>query len=214
MSLRQQNKAKARQNILAAAQSLIAQQGMAQTTTRAIAKAAGISYQTLYNYFPTKAHIVHALMEADMQAWSQAVDNTIKQYSGDVLATLDEMNRVSLEHFGSEKLELWRQVSAQIFLTDMSKGAAEFASINKIAHERYYALLKLAQGMGQLRSGIDLHLLAHTLFCLSDYALLRFIFNKPQQLRVFRRTLNEQLALVLQPYMHTPPQQSENLSHQ
>lgn len=206
MSLRQQNKARARQTLLAAAQKLIAQHGVEHTTTRAIAKAAGVSYQTLYNYFPTKAHIVQALMEADMQAWSRAVDDTIKQYNGNVLATLDEMNRVSLEHFGTEKLELWRQVSAQIFLTDMTKGAAEFASINKIAHERYYALLKLAQGMGQLRHDVDLHLLAHTLFCLSDYALLRFIFNKPQQLDAFRRTLNEQLALVLQPFLQAPPQ--------
>jgi AcrR family transcriptional regulator len=201
MSLRQQNKAKARHSILTAAETLIAQQGVEQTTTREIAKRAGVSYQTVYNYFPTKAHILHALMSEDIQAWSQAVDAAIKQYNGDVLATLDAMNSVSLTQFQGHKLELWREITAQFFLREMTLEDQELNTLNTIAHERYYTLLHMAQGTGKLKTDVDLHLLAHTLFCLADYAIVRYVFSSETDLPTFRRNLREQTALVLRPYL-------------
>ena len=200
MSLRQQNKARARANILQAAASLIATHGAAKTTTREIAKHAGVSYQTLYNYFPTKAHIIQALMADDLQAWGNAVDAVIKQYSGDLLATLDQINRIVLDQFQGEKMELWREIGAQLFQHQV--GEQEFASLNQVAHERYYALLSMAQGMGQLRPDVDLHLLAHTLFCLSDYAMLSVFLTQPGNETTLLQTLHEQLALVVEPYLN------------
>ncbi len=62
MSLREQKKVRARSDILAAANTLIARKGYENTTMREIADAANLSYQTLYNYFPSKALIVQAML--------------------------------------------------------------------------------------------------------------------------------------------------------
>ena len=62
MSLRQINRQKKRASILTAAKTLVAESHWQDTTMREIAKAAEVSYQTLYNYFPSKADIVRALI--------------------------------------------------------------------------------------------------------------------------------------------------------
>ena len=103
MSLRQQNKARVRASILEAAQALIVAQGIDQTTTRQIAQQAGVSYQTLYNYFPSKSSLLHGILADDIQAWGADIDASIKQYRGDLLATLTEINQISLDQFGGER---------------------------------------------------------------------------------------------------------------
>jgi AcrR family transcriptional regulator len=204
MSLRQQNKARARANILTAAAQLIAQQGGRNTTTRQIALQAGVSYQTLYNYFPSKAHIVRALIEADLQHFTTEVDQVIKRYDGDLLTTLAEINRRCFDVMRGEKLELWREIMAHF--SNWAQGAdQELATFNAIAHERYHALLSMAQGVRELQPGVDLHLLAHTLFCLTDYAMLRYLMalnaREDTDQNAHMQTLMEQLTLLLTPYL-------------
>jgi len=57
-----------RTQILASARTLIAEQGYERTTTAQIAKRAGISEGTIYNYFPSKVAIISALKEQAMRA--------------------------------------------------------------------------------------------------------------------------------------------------
>ena len=57
-----------RGQILAAARTLISEQGYERTTTAQIAKRAGISEGTIYNYFPSKIAIVSTLKEQAMHA--------------------------------------------------------------------------------------------------------------------------------------------------
>jgi AcrR family transcriptional regulator len=199
MSIRQQNKARARSNILEAAQTLISAQGLEQTTTRAIAKQAGVSYQTLYNYFPTKAHIVQALLADDLAAWSSAIDFTIKQYRGNLLETLVALNRIGLEQFAAEESELRQAIAWQLFIQNLRQ--QQPASVNQVTHERYHALLSMAQGMGQLQHNVDLHLMAHTLFCLTDYTLLRFFLAPVEDKVAVLTTMQEQLELLITPYL-------------
>lgn len=199
MSIRQQNKARARSKILDAAQTLISTKGLEQTTTRAIAGLAGVSYQTLYNYFPTKAHIVQALVADDLAAWGTAIDVTIKQYRGNLFETLTELNRIGLEQFATDGAELRPAIAWQLFTQNLDQ--QQPISVNQVTHERYHALLSMAQGTGQLQHNVDLHLLSHTLYCLTDYALLRY-FLAPEQDKVsMLTTVQEQLELLISPYL-------------
>ena len=199
VSLRQENKQRARAQILEAAAALLARQNLEQTTTREIAKLAGVSYQTLYNYFPTKAKIVHALMHEDMTVWGLAIDAVIKQYNGDLIETLVTINRIGLENVNGANLELWRAIAMEFF--NQNPEHEQVSSINQIVHERFHALLKLAQGMGQLAPNLDLHLLAHTLFCLSDHTLLNFAFGPNHDEEIHLQTLDQQMRLLLTPYL-------------
>jgi len=199
MSLRQQNKAKVRARILDAAEQLIAENGAATTTTREIASYAGISYQTLYNYFPSKPMMLYAIMEEEIANWSGAVQDAIKQYRGNLMEVLSEINRIGLTSFSGEKNELWREISSAMF--QHSFNANQYTTLNQVAHDRYYALLSMAQGTGELRKDVDLHLLSHTLLCLTDYAYLTYLLSEQDDPDTLLQTLQEQLALVTTPYL-------------
>ena len=158
-----------------------------------------MSYQTLYNYFPTKAHIVQALATDDLAAWSTEIDATIKQYRGNLLETLAELNRIGLDQFAADGTELRPAIAWQLFTQNLQQ--QQPVSVNQVTHERYHALLSMAQGMGQLQHNVDLHLLSHTLYCLTDYALLRY-FLAPEQDKVsILTTVQEQLELLITPYL-------------
>lgn len=62
MRVTPEQKTATRDRILAVAHQLFADQGFATTTTRDLARAAGIAAGTLFNYFPTKEAIVEALV--------------------------------------------------------------------------------------------------------------------------------------------------------
>ena len=198
MSLRQQNKAKARAAILAATETLVTERGLEATTMRDIASRAEVSYQTLYNYFPTKGQVLAALLEEEMNIWSRRADQIIKQYDGDLVGTFCEITRQSMEHIRGDREELWFALAVEIFRHGPEKH--NLSSLSHLAHEQCYALLHLATGMGHLREDVDLHLMAHTLFCLTDYSILTF-FLMPMEEEQFLATQRQQLELVLGPYL-------------
>lgn len=203
MSLREQNKAKARAAILQAARELIAEKGAAQATTREIASRASVSYQTLYNYFPSKSSILKEILSDDVALWSAEIAMLIKNYTGDLLGTLDEINRIGVRIFVGANEDLWRQLGSMLLQNDLEP--EQFDSLNNVAHERYHALLSMAAGMGHLRPDIDLHLFAHTLYCLTDYAMMRFFVFPNMSSEQLLVTLREQFEILLTPYMIETP---------
>lgn len=198
MPLRQQNKLRARASILNAAEMLIADKGIESTTTRDIAASAGVSYQTLYNYFPTKADIVRGLLESELVDWRTTADDLIKRYSGDLITTLENLYEIFLASIHRTGKDLWRLVVIQTFNREFS--SEEIAWNTSIGHEQYYALLKLAHGMGHLREDIDLHLLARTLWSLSDHALMHYVLEEVDDAQ-FKITHRQTLELVVRPYI-------------
>ena len=201
MSLRQQNKLKAQAAILEAASALIAERGVEDTTTRQIANAAGVSYQTLYNYFPSKGLILKELLAEEVTLWGTEVDGFIKRYDGDLFETLHSIHARGAEIVLGDRQELWQALSLSMLTFSMSKelDGQDLDVLIGVAHERYHALLSLAQGMGQLKQDADLHLIAHTLFCLNDHAMLMLMVRSSQADFVLR-TLDEQARLLLGPY--------------
>src|SRR5690348_1743914 len=67
MRVTSETKAATRRTILDVAQQLFAEKGFDATTTRDIARAAGIATGTLFNYFPTKEAVL-AVLAADASA--------------------------------------------------------------------------------------------------------------------------------------------------
>ena len=201
MSLREKNKQQARTSILEASAQLIGELGVEGTTTRQIAESAGVSYQTLYNYFPSKALILQELLRGEFEIWSAEVDQFIKLYDGDLYATLNHIHRRGVEIFLGEHHELWTALASSM-LNLRNEPELGHDILITVPHERYHALLSLAQGYGDLDANIDLHLLAHTLYSLSDYAML-MVFMQPTSADNVINTLSQQMRLVLAPYLNS-----------
>lgn len=201
MSLRQQKKLRSRKQIIDAATKLIAQKGVEDATTREIAALAGVSYQTLYNYFPTKASLVRELLNEEFANWGRAADQIIKRYDGDIVGSLIRVYETAADMILGPKADIWAVLTREAL--NQSLDQEQLATLTTIAHEHFYALLKLADGTGHLAAGTDLHLLAHTLISLTDYNLLMLHvtgIDKTQSMT----TLRQQFEMVVNPYLTTP----------
>ncbi len=199
-SLRARKKAAAREKILQAASRLMQSRGYEEATMRDIATAAEVSYQTLYNYFPSKGDILHQLLKQGLEDMSSDYGALLQAYEGGLLETLDALFRRTLTMVEGEDAALWRIVLRELLNQDADANAA-LQLIDGSAHRMLEALLDEAQASGELVSSIDTRLLAATLFDLADNALLRFLLAATADAETAARTLGVQLRIVVSPYL-------------
>lgn len=196
VSQRQLNKQRMRAHIVETASALIKQHSVSGTTSRQIANAAGLSYQTLYNHFPHKHLILKELLRASKLAWSSEIEQSVKKYESGVVEQLVRLTQIGLLQATGPDAELWRS-----YLQDQIKhGIQEDDAFSPLGHEHCYGLLKIAQGMGHIQKEADLHLIAHTVYCLIDYATLNF-FLRPTSLERALVPLRQQFGLLLNPHL-------------
>lgn len=198
MSLREQNKQRAKSQILQAAATLFAEKGVEDTTTREIARLAGVSYQTLYNYFSSKTLLIRELLIEELGAWSRTAEQVVQNYDGDLIASLLKVAEMGVDMLLGPKADLWGALTKRVL--EKNFDPEEMSRLTTIAHEHSYAILDMAKGMSHLREDTDLHLMAHTLFCLADYNLLMFHLM-PMDKAQFMTTQRKQFELIIKPYL-------------
>ena len=203
MSLRQIKRQKTRAAILTAAKSLAATSNLQDLTTRQIAKVAEVSYQTLYNYFPSKAEIVRALIVDTFLGPEDALLAIIKNYQGDVLASINEINATRFALIRATDPQWWFLLSSYFApgLDGSSSGARIMEMVDQSGDSYYYQLLRLAQGTGQLRSDVDIQLMSHTLYCIANSAGERLIFAEAN-FAALQQVLAQQCSQVVTPYLN------------
>ena len=203
MSLRQLNRQKTRAAILTAAKALAATSNWHDLTTREIAKAAEVSYQTLYNYFPSKAEIVRALIVDTYVGPEDALLAIIKNYRGDLLASINEINATRFALIQATDPQWWFLLSSYFAPgRDGSKSGARIMElVDQSGDSYYYQLLRLAQGTGQLRDDVDIQLMSHTLYCIANSAGERLIFAEAN-FDALQQVLAQQSAQIVTPYLN------------
>ena len=203
MSLRQLNRQKTRAAILTAAKALAATSNWQDLTTREIAKAAEVSYQTLYNYFPSKAEIVRALIVDTFLGPEYALLAIIKNYRGDLLASINEINATRFALIQATDPQWWFLLSNYFAPgRDGSKSGARIMElVDQSGDSYYYQLLRLAQGTGQLRDDVDIQLMSHTLYCIANSAGERLIFAEAN-FDSLQQVLAQQSAQIVTPYLN------------
>jgi len=203
MSLREQKKRQVREDILAAASELIDLHGYEHTKMREVATAAGVSYQTLYNYFPSKALSLQALLTQDVAHIATPLDRLIDEYDVPLLETLHAINRARLDVVSHRDRDLWRVVSIELFRNQREAGHI-YQLIDEAAHDKLRSLLNLAQDAGHLDPYIDTELLADTLFALSQHAFSAYMVEPTASKTALLKTLQDQTALLVRPYLPEP----------
>ena len=97
-------KARKRDSLLAAAKKVFAQKGFHETTMGAVAKAWGSSYGTVYWYFPSKEALFHELMDSEKEALRRHILAAVAASEGlDLTVTLEAAIRATFEFFESDK---------------------------------------------------------------------------------------------------------------
>lgn len=198
LSLRERKKKATRENVLQAAETLIERDGFDAARMRDIAELADVSYQTLYNYFPTKAQIVQALLTDDIDATDAEVI-AIMTRGDDLLDTLFALLEVRLNAIAHHNRELWRHV-----VIEYMKQSEGFASaINQVSirtHERLGQLLTDAQQSGRLDPYVDAEVLVSAVEATIDQAFFLYV-QAGAEMDELLVQLKRQIELVLTPYL-------------
>jgi AcrR family transcriptional regulator len=84
-----------RERLLMAAATLIREQGLPKLTQPRVAKAAGVSQSHLTYYFPTRADLVHAVLERAAERQSAGVEATVAVADEGVEALVRELAKTS-----------------------------------------------------------------------------------------------------------------------
>jgi len=203
MSLREEKKQQARQDILTAARDLIDQHGYDQAKMRDIAASARLSYQTLYNYFPTKALILQALLVQDMAHLAAQFDELVAEHAAGkraLLATLHAIYEADMDAIAQRDRELWRVVAVD-FINQEGEAAHIYQLIDATSHDTLMGLLTAAQTNGELTDSANVTLLADTLFAISHHTVWRYIMEPGTAKGVLLEALEAQTELLVQPYL-------------
>ena len=203
MSLRVRKKQKTQQAILEAARTLIEREEFESVTTRLIAETADVSYQTLYNYFPSKNDILIELLKEKLVGSEETYQRIIRTFSGDVLDSIQQLNRARLEFAlaYSDPVDEFKNITMKIF-TSSNQKLHLIESLDQFGGERYQAILALARGMGVLQENTDIQLMAHTLQIISTYGVQSVLMSGVRDdASIFLDALDQQTGQLVRPYL-------------
>jgi AcrR family transcriptional regulator len=202
MSLRERKKQQARVDILETASELITRKGYDDTTMKDIAGAAGMSYQTLYNYFPNKALIVQALLTADTARISDRMEKVFEEPADHLLKRFNQAVKVLFDAVAHRDRQLWREVIALSI-----KLAPEVYGVHtpfyEIAQARLDKALSDAQQDGTLDPYVDVELMGQTIYGIIDLAFLMYIMEPTLSRVAVIQKVRDQLGLLVKPYLRT-----------
>ena len=202
MSLRTKNRERTENAILEASKALLENQDFESVTTRQIASAAEISYQTLYNYFPSKTDILAALFKGQFSAPEKTYQDIIRTFSGDLVGSINQLNKSQFDSVQQpqnidKEFSLFQSIILGAKKSDLLSITKLF---DRVGSERYQALLTLGRGMGRLKDDTDIQLMSHTLYIIVGYAFERFILSESKEM-IFLESLNEQTEQLVKPYL-------------
>ena len=201
MSLREKNKARTRTAILNAAKMLAKEGQWDAVTTRQIADAAGVSYQTLYNYYPAKAAILREMLLEVYVGPGPAINDVVKHYAGDLLDTLGKINQIRFQSFSREDIKWMLTIGTSFAMPDQSSEATSLIeTMDHAGDGYYYSALSTAKGMGHMQDDVDIQLMAHTIYGMTNTTLDRFILNRTN-VQTQLHTLRQQIEQLVRPYL-------------
>jgi AcrR family transcriptional regulator len=205
MSLRNKKKTLTRATILEATKRLIETEEFDVITTRLIAETAEISYQTLYNYFPTKTDILTELLKKHLVGSEETYQQIVRTFSGELIRSLEELNRSRFNFVlsNSEGANEYLDTLTKVFFgTKLNERLSLIESLDQSGAEQYQAILALTKGMGLLREDTDIQLMAHTLWIISAYAVRNFLISETEPNgSIFLESLNLQTTQLVKPYL-------------
>ncbi|MGO2932409.1 TetR/AcrR family transcriptional regulator [Microbacterium sp.] len=156
----------ARQSVLAAMRAALASDGYASVTIEGLAAEAGVSKQTIYRWWSSKAAILgEALLEGSLPSPDLPVTDDL---AADLRAWFSAM---STQAGDGASVELARALIA-VTATDAELGAALNKRLADPIVEQIVARLEVARSRGDVRADLDAAAVADQFIAMSSYAAL------------------------------------------
>lgn len=176
--LRARQKAERERRILRAAEWYFGRRGFAETTMEQVARRARVAVGTIYNYFPSKADLVRALLRAETRETLAAGDAVLVRAGRpgareDAVRLVVALFDVYVDLLARHDRELLRELLAAALASPERIGRAAFEMDLHLLAQLHHLLERLAAD-GKLAEGVDPGQAAALLYSL--YAAWLFAF--------------------------------------
>ena len=182
-----------RADILAVAARRIGSEGYRNANMRDIAAEAEVAYQTLYNYFPSKARLGLALIAEDLAGQPVPGPHGVD----DPVAATEGLARSGLAFIDRHDREMWREVVAE---TVRGVDGSVAGHVDPTVGERVRVLLEGARQRGDLDAYLDTETMAQVIESLIESAFLGLIIDDGQDLQEASENVARRIALVVDPH--------------
>jgi len=175
--LRERQKAERHDRILRAAKHLFGRRGYAQTAMEDVARRARVAVGTIYNYFPSKAELVLALLRRETGETLAAGDAVLERAAGagppDPTASVNTLLDVYVDLLARHEREQLRELLAAALSNPDTVGKAAFEMDARLLAQ-LHALLERLRERGALAPDVETGEAALLLY--SVYASWLFLF--------------------------------------
>lgn len=173
--LRERQKEKRKQAIMAAGARLFQARGFDATAMEDIAAAAELSVGTVYNYFKSKAEICLAIYQADRDLVHAATDRIIARPPADPVTAICRMMEVDFEtEVGFMDRAAWSALVGAAFSGQSSLSSA-FVSDELMRVGQFRRLLGILADKGKIDPAADLDASAEMLGALNLWFFMRWL---------------------------------------
>ncbi|MEE4298607.1 MAG: TetR/AcrR family transcriptional regulator [Pseudomonadales bacterium] len=196
--LRERKRRALRARLVAIAGERFLADGYDATNMRAVADAAGVAYQTLYNHFPNKARLALAWVTTRLDEATSAAGALAAIETGDPLASILAAADHYVRFVDGIDRRLWREATSEyLHAPEQADEVNAFELLGPATQLR--ELLERERRAGTLAPETDVATLADVLFVLIDHAILRFVVLEEMTPEGALEELHAQLELVLGP---------------
>ncbi|MBT5434211.1 MAG: TetR/AcrR family transcriptional regulator [Alphaproteobacteria bacterium] len=204
VGLRERNKAKRRQGILHAAQTLFREHGYGAVAVSDIAAAAGVAEGTVFNYFPAKGDLLLELMvEENARVVARLETRSISRDDDPRDTIADFFLIVAQESFALVDRRTWREVAALLITSAESPFASRYLEL-RAALKRSLVQLLIGLAKEQAWPMADLGALADLLWRAFWGLFLFIIASDHLSPADLRRTMLRDITLLLPPQRDMP----------
>jgi AcrR family transcriptional regulator len=203
-SVREEKKERSRAAILKAAGRLFTKRGFSRTSMADVARNARVAVGTVYNYFPSKAEVVLALLERDVSESLAAGEAVIKAPPADPVVAVGKLLCLEVTPFLENDREVWRELLGAA-MRDPEVGSSFFASDVRLVGQLNRLLLEL-RDRGDLRDGIDTGRAAVALYGVFFTWLMAALTNVALPAEALREEIRTGVALVMNGLLEQTPE--------
>lgn len=199
--LRERKKADRERRIIEAAAEQFRTVGYDETKIENIARAAGVSVGTVYNYFENKSDLLLTLVTLHDRFVEREIEEMIgnppENLVDGVCGVFFAMTSHSLSHLGKEN---WRNLFGLSIVQRQTDLGKRFANFNDRLRQRVIRMLNVLQEQGVLRKDCDTEKLGGILFRIETMHYIELASRERMDFEEYRAAVRSDMAFVLKPY--------------
>lgn len=197
LGLRQRNRLAREALVLDAAAELFRRQGYETTRIEEVADLAGVSAQTVYNYFANKPNILIALAVRHVRTSIPERSAFVRDPPEDPVDAIKRFESLLADQaLRTLTRESWCAILAASMLDQRSRARRMSLRFNGLIRRHYKIMLRPFQERGKIRRDIDIDALAELLTAIGTHNFTRLVAEDGMTLDELKAAVERQLAPV------------------